>query len=428
MTTSTGNPLARFVRRAGIVRLLVVLLLASAGCAQVQPHLAIPDFSLGDVSFQPTLEAVAEAPVTDGNAVDLLLNGDQFFPAQIEAIRRARKTVTYAQYYYEDGPISKELSEALAERCRAKVRVSVLLDAFGTLLMPAEHRKTMEDAGCTVATFRPLSPFAVLRTNHRNHRRILVVDGRVGFTGGAGVSWRWMGDGRTEGHWRDTMARVEGPGVRYLQGAFAENWLEATGQVLGGEPYFPRLPRDGGGARVQVIRSSPAGGSYAMYTMFLLAISSARKYIYITNPYFVPDERMMQAFLGAAHRGVEVVALLPGPIDNNIVRQASRRELGRLLKAGISVYEYRAALLHSKTMVVDGTWATIGSTNFDNRSFALNEELNLSIFSRDIASRFERIFKDDLTRSHQVTYRAWKRRGFAGRVLEFLSLPLRDQL
>jgi cardiolipin synthase A/B len=427
MNASTGNPLARFARTAGIIRLLVVLLLASAGCAHVQPHLAIPDFSLEDVSFQPTLEAVADAPVTDGNAVDLLLNGDQFFPAQIQAIRRARRTVTYAQYYYEDGPISKELSEALAERCRAGVRVSVLLDAFGTLLMPAEHRKTMEDAGCTVATFRPLSPFAVMRTNHRNHRRILVVDGRVGFTGGPGVSWRWMGDGQTEGHWRDTMARVEGPGVRYLQGAFAENWLEATGQVLGGESYFPQLPDDGG-TRVQVIRSSPAGGSYAMYTMFLLAISSARKYIYITNPYFVPDERMMQALLGAAHRGVEVVALLPGPIDNNIVRQASRRELGRLLQAGITVYEYRAALLHSKTMVVDGSWATIGSTNFDNRSFALNEELNLSIFSRDIASRFERIFKDDLTRSHQVTYRAWERRGFAARVLEFLSLPLRDQL
>jgi cardiolipin synthase A/B len=427
MNASTGNPLARFVRTAGVIRVLVVLLFASAGCAHVQPHLAIPDFSLEDVSFQPTLEAVADAPVTDGNTVDLLLNGDQFFPAQIQAIRRARKTVTYAQYYYEDGPISEELSEALAERCRAGVRVSVLLDAFGTLLMPAEHRKTMEDAGCTVATFRPLSPLAVMRTNHRNHRRILVVDGRLGFTGGPGVSWRWMGDGQTEDHWRDTMARVEGPGVRYLQGAFAENWLEATGQVLGGESYFPQLPHDGG-ARVQVIRSSPAGGSYAMYTMFLLAISSARKYIHITNPYFVPDERMMQALLGAAHRGVEVVALLPGPIDNNIVRQASRRELGRLLQAGITVYEYRAALLHSKTMVVDGSWATIGSTNFDNRSFALNEELNLSIFSRDIASRFERIFKDDLTRSHQVTYRAWKERGFAARVLEFLSLPLRDQL
>lgn len=409
------------------MRLLVVLLLASAGCAHVQPHLAIPDFALGDVSFLPTLEAVADAPVTDGNAVDLLLNGDQFFPAQIEAIRRARKTVTYAQYYYEDGPISKELSEALAERCRAGVRASVLLDAFGTLLMPAEHRKTMEDAGCTVATFRPLSPFAAMRTNHRNHRRILVVDGRLGFTGGPGVSWRWMGDGRTEGHWRDTMARVDGPGVQYLQGAFAENWLEATGQVLGGESYYPRLPHDGG-ARVQVIRSSPAGGSYSMYTMFLLAISAARKYIYITNPYFVPDERMMQALLGAAHRGVQVVALLPGPIDNNIVRQASRRELGRLLQAGITIYEYRAALLHSKTMVVDGTWATIGSTNFDNRSFALNEELNLSIFNRDIASRFERIFKDDLTRSHQITYRQWKRRGIAARVMELLSLPLRDQL
>src|SRR5262249_35827524 len=323
--------------------------------------------------------------------------------------------------------ISSELAEALADRCRQGVKVHVLLDAFGTLRMPTEDRQRMEAAGCNVATFRPLTGLMFGRVNNRNHRRILVADGRIGFTGGSGVSWRWMGDGKTDDHWRDTDVQVKGPGVLYLQSAFAETWLEATGVMLGGEDYFPRLAR-AGGAHVQVVRSSPLGGSTSMYSMFLIAISSARRYIHITNPYFVPDGRMVEALLEASRRGVDIVVLLPGKIDNNIVRQASRGELGRLMKAGVTVYEYRAALLHSKTIVIDDLWSTVASTNFDNRSFAFNEELNLAIYSREVASRFERIFADDLKRSQRLTYEAWKHRGLKSRVLEFLSLPLKDQL
>jgi cardiolipin synthase len=409
---------------------LVLLALAVwlAGCARVHPHIALPDVHLGEPSFFPTLEAYTNSPILAQNAVDVLLNGEQIFPAMLEAIRSARKTITYEQYYYEDGPIARDIAEALAERCRAGVGASVLLDAFGTLSMPAQYVDLMKHAGCHVVSFRPLNPIAWNRSNQRNHRRILVVDGRVGFTGGSGVSRKWMGNGRVEDHWRDTDVRVRGPVVEYLQGAFAENWLEATGIVLGGEPYFPRPLPAAGEAYAQVVRSSPAGGSFAMYTMFLLAISSARRSIYITNPYFVPDGAMEEALLAAVGRGVKVVVLVPGAIDHNLVRQASRGKFGKMLKAGIEIYEYRPALLHSKTMVVDGVWSTVGSTNLDNRSFALNDELNLVVYDPGVARRLERVFADDLERSKKVDYRSWRRRSWIDRTMEIFSVPLRSLL
>lgn len=216
--------------------------------------------------------------------------------------------------------------------------------------------------------------------------------------------------------------------MEYLQGAFAENWLEATGIVLGGEAYFPRPLAEAGDVYAQVVRSSPAGGSFAMYTLFLLAVASARRSVYITNPYFVPDERLTEAILGAVRRGVRVVVLVPGAIDHNLVRQASRGSFGRMLRGGVEIYEYRAGLLHAKTMVIDGVWATIGSTNLDNRSFALNDELNLVTYGRAVARRLERVFEEDLAHSRRVEYRDWRRRGVADRFLELLTVPIRDQL
>ncbi len=419
-------------RRRCVVLVVGITLLGPA-CARVQPHFALPPLTLADSSFIPTVEAYTAAPVVGGNAVDLLLNGDMIFPAKLAAIRSARRTITYTQYVYEGGAIARALVEAFAERCRAGVRAHILLDGFGSLAMPAEYREVMKQAGCEVATFRPLSPLALLspfglgRDNKRNHRRILVVDGRVGFTGGSGVSQKWMGDGRTDGQWRDTDVRVEGPVVEFLQGAFAENWLETTGNVLGGEDYFPKLSPQGP-VVAQVVRSSPAGGSFAMYTMFLVAMSSARRSIYITNPYFLPDDRMIQALTAARGRGVRVVLLLPGAIDNNLVRQVSRAKFGELLKAGIEIHEYRAGLLHAKTMAIDGGWATIGSTNLDNRSFALNDELNLVVYNREVVSRLEKIFTEDLAYSRKIDDQQWRERGPVARLLGLLSLPIRDQL
>jgi cardiolipin synthase len=409
-----------------------VLALVTASCARVQSHYVLPQLAAEDASFLPTLAAYTSSAL-DGNTVDVLLNGDQIFPAALDAIRTARETITYAQYFYEQGPIGLEFADALAERCRAGVRAHVLLDGFGTLTIPAAYLESMKSAGCEVSTFRPLSPmlllspFGIGRPNNRSHRRILVVDGRVGFTGGVGVSPKWLGDGHTEGRWRQTDVRLEGPVVASLQSAFVENWLEATGNVLGGDPYFPPLIRSGA-VTAQVVRSSPAGGSFSMYTMFLLAMSSARRTIYITNPYFLPDVRMMRALTEAAQRGVKVVILLPGAIDNNIVRHASRSKFGDLLEAGIEIYEYQAGLLHAKTMTVDGIWATIGSTNLDTRSFALNDEVNAVVYHNEVVGRLEKIFADDLTYSKKIDLESWRSRGFMDHVLEILSIPVRPQL
>ena len=413
--------------RAGVTA--TVLLVLTAACTNhVQPHLKLPALLMGEPSFQATLVAYTGAAVLSGNRVDVLLNGEQIFPAKLAAIRAARKTITYAQYVFEEGEPAVDTAQALAERCRAGVRVHVLVDAVGALLMPPEYRQWMTDAGCEVVTYRPLGHWAIDRVNNRNHRRILVVDGRIGITGGSGTSGKWSGDGKREGHWRDTDMRVEGPVVEQLQGAFAENWLEATGVALGGADYFPWPIPARGAVDAQIVRSSPAGGSVAMYTMFLLAMAAARRSIYITNPYFVPDDKMIDTLAQAARRGVRVVLLLPGAIDHNLVRQASRSQLGRLLQAGVEIHEYRPALLHAKTMVIDSMWATVGSTNLDRRSFELNEELNLVVYNAAIARRLEQVFVKDLEESRPVTYERWRNRGFIARMLEALSLPLRSQL
>jgi len=412
--------------RQAVAAALVVPMLA--GCANHTPVLRLPALEMGHPTFAATVAAYTGSPVVGGNRVEVLLNGDEIFPAKLRAIRSARRTINYAQYVFEEGKPAQEVAQALAERCRAGVTVNVLLDAVGALALPTEYRDIMTNAGCRVESFRPLSPFAIDKVNNRNHRRILVADGRMGITGGSGTSGKWGGDGKTQDHWRDTDVWIEGPVVEQLQGAFAENWLEATGIALGGRDYFPAPLEAKGHASAQAVRSSPAGGSAAMYTMFLLAMASARRSIYITNPYFLPDDKMVETLVRTARNRVRVVLLLPGAIDHNIVKQASRAELGRLLEAGVEVYEYRAALLHAKTMVVDSRWATVGSTNLDRRSFALNDEINLVVYDEAIAHRLERIFEADLARSRRITYEGWRNRSMMSRFLEFLALPVRDQM
>jgi len=254
-----------------------------------------------------------------------------------------------------------------------------------------------------------------------------VIDGRIGFTGGYAITDAWLGDGRTPEHWRDTNVRIEGPAVKSLQAAFTDSWLETTGSILGGGDFFPRLePR--GPVALQFVRSSPVGGSFQNYLLYLLSIVSAKKSILITNPYFIPDERMTRALLDAAARKVRVTVLVPAKSDFKITYRASRRHYGELLLGGVRIYEYSPAFLHSKTMVVDGIWATVGSTNFDNRSFALNEELNMTLYNRALAQNLEAAFAEDLKHSRQITYEEWQGRSLKEKFFEIFAFPVEEQL
>ena len=411
--------------------LLVILFLF--GCAKVVSVQQIPDISLGESTFFPTIEAHTDAPITVGNRIDVLLNGDETFPVMLRDIKAAKSTITFAQYLFEGGTLATEFAQAFAERCRAGIEADILLDDHGSSKTPAEIIALMRDAGCHVEFFRRVEvpavifPWKLLQYNYRNHRRILVIDGRVGFTGGYGISDTWLGDGRTPEYWRDTNARIEGPAVKFLQAAFAESWLETTGTAIGGAGYFPRL-EPVGKLPAQVVSSSPAGGSFQNYMLFLLSINSARKAILIANPYFIPDDVMTEALLKAVGRGVRVIVLAPGKIDSRLTYTVSRSHYGRLLLGGAEIFEYQAALMHAKTMVIDSIWATIGSTNFDNRSFALNQELNLTVYDASLAGRLEVIFQDDLKYSKKITYEEWNSRSVFERLFELFAFPVREQL
>jgi cardiolipin synthase A/B len=408
---------------------MLVLLAVLPACTRSQPQYLVPHLEASHTSFARTVEAHTLSPRVPGNGVTLLLNGDEIFPAMLTAIRSARRTITFTTYLYEDGDIAEQVAEALAERCRAGVGVNVLVDAVGSHRMTREVRETLQRSGCHFERFRPLNPLNIRRVNGRTHRRVLVVDGRLAFTGGSGIGARWAGNGRHPGYWRQTDVQVEGPIVRHLQGAFVELWRDSTGMILGGDEYFPDLPRRGD-IVAQSVKSSPGGGSTEAYTLFLLSIESARASVNITTPYFLPDEQISTALVNAVRRGVRVSVLIAGVADNLVdrtVRVASRQALGRVLAGGVKVYEYTGALLHSKTLVIDGTWASVGSVNLDNRSFALNHELNLAVHDPGVARRLDAIFQDDLQFAHEVTYEAWRRRG-AARILEWFFVPLRDQL
>ena len=415
------------------VRAYWLILLVLIGCAKVRAITEVPEIALGEPSFFPTLEALTDAPIVGGNKIEVLQNGDALFPVILREIKTAKTTITFAQYLFKGGTLAREFAQSFAERCQAGVKVYILLDSHGTSETPEEIPAILSKAGCHLEYFRRIQapqvilPWKLLQYNYRNHRRILVIDGRIGFTGGYGISDAWMGDGRTADHWRDTNVRVEGPAVKYLQAAFTESWLETTGKLLGGDEFFPRLQPQGQTA-LQFVKSSPVGGSFQNYLLYLLSITSAKKSILITNSYFIPDDRMIDALLQATARGVRVIVLVPGKIDFKITYRASRRHYGRMLLGGIQIFEYSPALLHSKTMVVDGIWATIGSTNFDNRSFALNEELNLAVYDKSVAQNLEKIFSEDLKHSRRITYEEWDARGIKEKILELFAFPVEEQL
>jgi cardiolipin synthase len=387
------------------------------------------DLDVGSEAFLRATEAITNAPISRGNGLELLINGDAIFPAFLETIAGARRSLNLLTFVYWRGDIAHEVAARLAERARAGVAVNVLLDAFGTAKMEPRLIRELRDAGGTVTRFRPPKPYAVRRLNNRTHRKVLVADGEVGMIGGVGIAEEWTGDAHDPDHWRDTHVRVHGPVVRGLQGAFAENWLEATGDVLVGPDYLPPLEEADGAGPMQLVRSSAGVGDTNVEALYFLAIACARESIDLTAAYFAPRPAFVDALVAAARRGVRVRILVPGPyIDKAFVRTAGRAVYETLLAAGVRIWEYGPTMLHAKTMTVDGAWSSVGSVNFDNRSFQLHDEATLCVQSREFAGELTAQLADDLAVSEEIREQRWRGRSLRQRAGEQLMVRLRREL
>jgi cardiolipin synthase len=408
---------------------LAVLLIAnlSLGDKVIDEH--VPSlYAVSDEQFLRNMNVLLGPAVLPGNRAQALVNGDQIFPEMLKAIRGAQNTVTFESYIYWRGATGEAFTKALAERAQAGVKVHVLFDALGSQKMEPRLIEELKTAGVEVELYNPVRWYTLARMNNRTHRKILVVDGRIGFTGGAGIADEWTGNAQDPQHWRDTHFRVEGPVVAQMQAAFMENWIEVTGNVLHGEAYFPELRRDGA-QRAQFFISSPGGGGESMQLMYLLSIAAAAKAIQLSAAYFVPDDNEVRTLVEAAKRGVKVQIIVPGKeTDSSVVRRASRSTWGELLRAGIEIYEFQPTFFHCKVMIVDALWVSVGSTNFDTRSFSTNDEANLNVYDREFAAAQLRIFEDDLKRSRRIALEEWEKRPLAEKAWEHTMGLLSSQL
>ncbi|HMA18177.1 MAG TPA: cardiolipin synthase [Thermoanaerobaculia bacterium] len=407
--------------------LILIVLNLSSGEKKIK-HQIEPLYAIGDPQFLRAMGSLLGPPIVGGNRVATLINGDQIFPAMLDAIRGAKETIDFETYIYWSGEVGQQFADALSERARAGIRVHVLLDWVGSGKAKNEYLDEMREAGVEVEKYHPLRWYHLARINNRTHRKLLIVDGKVGFTGGVGIADKWSGNAQDPDHWRDSHFRLEGPAVAQMQAAFMDNWMKTQSKVLHGEDYFPRL-EPVGSSGAQVFKSSPREGSESVRLMYLLSIASSRRRLLIANSYFVPDDLSVDAFVAARKRGVDVEIIVPGAkIDSELTRKASRSRWGDLLKAGVEIYEYRPTMYHCKVMVVDDLWVSVGSTNFDNRSFRLNDEANLNVFDNDFAREQAEVFERDRARSHRVTLSEWEHRPLPEKLLERLAGLLRSQL
>lgn len=385
-------------------------------------------FAIADPQFRREMSVMLGPAITTGNRVRALQNGDEIFPAMLDAIASAQQSVTFETYIYWSGTIGQRMSDALSERARAGVPVHVTIDWAGSAKLDSSLLNAMISAGVEVQRYRPLRWYTLRRLNNRTHRKLLVVDGRVAFTGGVGVADQWTGDAEDPQHWRDSHFRVEGPVVAQFQAAFNDNWMKMTGRVLRGPDYFPALDATGD-IPAQLFIASPAGGSESMHLMYLMAVSSAARTIDIAAAYFVPDRLLVEALVAARQRQVRIRILLPGPhMDSDAVRIASKREWGPLLAVGVEIFVYQPTMLHTKMLIVDGELVSVGSTNFDSRSFKLNDEASLNVFDVPFARAMTAVFERDLRDAAPYTLQMWTARPWGQRVAEMLILPLRSQL
>jgi cardiolipin synthase A/B len=416
--------LAVLLTAVGTLTLTLLVLNWRGGEKKLQAELP-KLYDSDDAEFRRSLSALLGPALNDGNAVQTLINGDRIFSSMLDAIRSAKTTITFETYIYWSGTIGQQFVDALNERARSGVKVHVLLDWVGSLKMDDGLIEGMKRDGVKIERFHQPHWSNWGKMNNRTHRKLLVVDGRVGFTGGVGIADHWRGDARSKEEWRDTHFRVEGPVVAQMQSVFLDNWMRATGHVLHGEAYFPQL-KHVGEFTAQMFSSSPSGGSESMQLMYLLAVTAARKTINLTNSYFVPDELTLKTLKAAADRGVRVRILTPnGHIDSETVRKASRSTWGPLLEAGVEIAEYQPTMLHVKSFVVDGLFASVGSTNFDSRSFRLND---LNVLNAKFSAEQNEVFERDWLAARRITLDAWRKRPASERAWELAARVLHSQL
>jgi cardiolipin synthase len=380
-------------------------------------------------AFAESLGPLLGADFSSGNRTELLVNGAEFFPSMLKAIREARRTITLETYIWSSGKISDQFIEALSERARAGVKVLVLADGVGVKNLKDEDRRRLLDAGVELLVYGREHWYEIKpNINHRTHRKLMVVDGRVGFTGGMCIDDRWDGDADSTKVWRETQVRLEGPVVLQMQAVFATNWLQTTARLLFGPDYFPEAGGRFGGSVVQCYKSGPNEAPENARIAYLAAIAAARKTIQIANAYFVPDDLMVEMLVAARERGVHVQIIVPGINDSRFGRAASRSRWGKLLAAGVEFHIYQPAMFHSKVMMVDDLFTTIGSTNFDNRSFGINDEVNVNILDAGVARRSRAIFEKDLSHSRPLTRAEFEERPMHIKLLDWFCGLFRSQL
>lgn len=378
--------------------------------------------------FLDTLEALTDSKTQHQTHVEVLTNSDQYYAAELDAIRHAEHSINFEAYIFQKGDVASEFLAALTERAQAGVQVNMVLDAVGSVGTFKSELKKLRDAHGKFAWYHPLWWNTWISFNNRTHREIIVVDGKTAFIGGSGFADHWLKQTGSDPRWRDTMVKVQGDAVDRIQSVFAENWLESTGEVIAGEMYFPFVDAKED-TRALVVASSPgAGGSTRARILFQFLIDSARHSIHITTPYFLPDKSATEALQRAARRGVDVRILVPGKhSDHFLSRRSSRRRYGPLLRAGAHIWEYTPSMIHAKIMTIDGLWSVVGSTNFDSRSFRLNDEVNLAVADERLYDRLEQDFARDLSQSREVTLQQWQNRSILDRVNEYLGWVLERQ-
>ncbi len=386
---------------------------------------APPNLALDSPEFCSLLDFLTEAKLLHGNRFEVLKDGPCFYDAELAAIAAAKKSVNLEAYIFHRGEISRRFVQALAERAHAGVEVRLTLDYIGCLSTPLSYLKDLTDAGGQVRWYHPPRPDLIPQLNNRTHRELIIVDGKIAFIGGAGIADWWARDGVKGRRWRDMMIQVEGPSVAALQAVFAQNWLRVAGEILAGEQFF-QFADHSDGAPALVVASTPAAGATQARILFQLLIACARKYVYISSPYFLPDPSARHAIIHAARdRNVEVKILTPGDNNDQRLTRASSRELyGSLLKHGIRIYEYQPSMNHTKALMVNDCWVVVGSTNFDYRSFTINDEVNLASLDPDATRRVVQNFERDLSESKEITYADWRTKSrfrIADRILSILE-------